>query len=103
MNLYLTIWKYKVKRDKISEFEKLYGNKGEWVKLFKKYPGYIKTDLIKDISNKNIYITLDYWKSEKDYRKFKEKTVNEYSAIDLIGDDLTESEEYLGEFITHKI
>ena len=79
---YLTIWEYKIKPEKKNIFEKLYSNIGKWVKLFKKFPGYIKTGLYRDISNPNKYITLDYWESKEAYYNFKELSKQEYLEID---------------------
>ena len=99
MSTFVTIWKYKVKPEKKTEFGKLYGNEGDWVKLFKKFPGYIKTDLIKDLNNNGTYLTLDYWVSREAYHNFKQKSVNEFSITDKKGEELTLEEKHLGEFI----
>lgn len=97
MNSFITIWRYKIKPEKRSEFEKLYGQNGEWVKLFKKYPDYIKTELIKNLNN-NHYITLDYWNSKESYYKFKEAAKKEFIEIDSQGEELTIEEKHIGEF-----
>jgi heme-degrading monooxygenase HmoA len=99
MSTFVTIWKYKVKPEKKTEFGKLYGNEGDWVKLFKIFPGYIKTDLIKDLNNNGTYLTLDYWVSREAYHNFKQKSVNEFSITDKKGEELTLEEKHLGEFI----
>ena len=98
MTYFLTIWEYKVKSDKKNEFEKLYGQDGDWIKLFKKYSDYIKTELIKDLKNNDLYTTLDYWKSKEAYYNFKEKSKNEFSEIDKKGEKLTLEEIHIGEF-----
>ena len=100
MSYFITIWQYKVKPEKKTEFEKLYGRDGDWVKLFKKNPDYIKTELINDINNNDLYLTLDYWKSKKAYFNFKEKSKNEFSEIDKKGEKLTLNEKHIGEFIS---
>jgi heme-degrading monooxygenase HmoA len=98
MSTFINIWKYKVKPGKTKEFEDLYWNEGDWVKLFRKFSGYIKTELIKDISDRDTYLTLDYWESRDSYYNFKQKSVNEFSLIDKKGEELTIEEKHLGEF-----
>ena len=100
MSTFVTIWKYKVEPEKKTEFEELYGDEGDWVKLFKKFPGYIKTDLIKDLNNNGTYLTLDYWVSREAYYNFKKISSGDFSLIDKKGENLTIDEEHLGEFTT---
>jgi heme-degrading monooxygenase HmoA len=96
--MFVTIWKYKVKSDKKEEFVALYGVDGDWVRLFKNFSDYVKTTLLKDINDSESYVTLDYWKSKEVYYDFKLKAVEEFKRIDEIGEELTLSEEHLGEF-----
>ena len=81
MSQFITTWKYKVKSEKRNEFEKLYEKDDNWVKLFRNIRINIKTELIKDLNNNDIYITLDYWKSKEAYYKFKDATKQEFSKI----------------------
>jgi len=97
---YLTIWEYKIKPEKKNEFEKLYGSRGEWVKLFQKFPNYIKTELHKDIYDPDHYTTFDYWKSKEAYYLFKQKSKEKFLEIDKMGEDLTLEEKHIGEFLT---
>jgi hypothetical protein len=96
--MFVTVWKYKIKSGMDSEFETLYGIERDWVRLFKKFSDYVKTTLLKDISDAESYITLDYWKSKEVYYDFKLKAVEEFKRIDELGEELTLSEEHLGEF-----
>lgn len=97
---YITIWKYKIKSEKKDEFENLYGNYGEWVKLFQKFPGYIKTELHRDINDPDRYITIDHWESKEAYYNFKEQSKKEYLEIDKMGEDSTLEEKHIGEFVS---
>lgn len=60
---YQTIWEYRIKPGKKNEFENLYGSNGKWIKLFQKFPGYIKTELHRDINDPDRYVTIDHWES----------------------------------------
>lgn len=97
--MYLTIWSYKVAVDKKDEFEKMYGNKGAWVRLFSKYPDYIKTELFKDLKAEGTYLTLDYWKSQESYLTFRQSAEKEFKNIDELGENLTLEEFHIGEFL----
>jgi heme-degrading monooxygenase HmoA len=96
MKKFIVIWKYKVKEDMISEFEKLYGKDGEWISLFKKSSDYIGTEIYKGINN--IYITIDYWKSKETYNNFKNSFKINYFEIDKKGEGLTYEEENICEY-----
>lgn len=101
MSSFITIWEYKVKAERKAEFEKLYGLDGAWVKLFKKFPGYVRTELIRDLDNDSVYITIDYWKSKEAYSSFKEESKEEFSGIDKKGEELTLEEKHIGDFINN--
>ncbi|RPI73550.1 MAG: hypothetical protein EHM47_05920 [Ignavibacteriales bacterium] len=102
MKYFITIWQYKINPERKDEFENLYGQSGEWITLFKKYKGYLKTELLKDLNNENTFLTLDYWDSKESFKYFKKNSVKEYSGIDKKGEDLTLSEKHIGEFTIKK-
>lgn len=95
--MFIIIWKYKIKYEHIIDFERLYGEEGDWVKLFNKYDDYIKTELLKDCSDTESYITIDYWKSKEAYQNFKRTAAAPTNEIDKLGEKLTLQETYLGE------
>lgn len=96
--MYSIIWSYKVVSGKENEFEKMYGEEGEWVKLFRKYPDYIKTELHKNLDENSHYITIDNWTSKESYNKFRDQAGSEFEVIDKLGEKLTFSETPLGKF-----
>jgi heme-degrading monooxygenase HmoA len=95
--MFVIIWKYKVKAEFKSEFEKLYGKKGEWVYFFEKSPHYFGTELMKDAA---FYITIDRWDSKKNYDQFLNLNRKEFKIIDKKGEKLTESETLIGKYET---
>ena len=96
--MFVAIWKYEVDLNRLEQFEELYGQNGKWVALFKKAAGYINTELVKGISSKNIYISLDKWESQALYEKFYEENKSTIDSIDKEGDELTLSETKIGWF-----
>ncbi len=99
MKAFVTIWTYNVIPGKEKQFEELYGNEGAWVKLFRKYPDYLKTELHKDLKISSRYVTIDYWKSREAYYEFRKSEIKTFKEIDKIGEELTESEIKIGEFL----
>lgn len=93
--MYVILWKYKVGTNFKNEFEKLYGNDGDWVKLFQKSPHYFGTELIK---NQEFYITVDRWNSKEKYEEFLSLNKSEFEIIDKKGEALTETENLIGKF-----
>ena len=93
--MHITIWEFLVKKGSEAEFEKAYSKDGVWAQLFKKYKGYIETNLLKDKDRKNTYITIDKWKSKSDFENFKKKSAEEYQIIDKKCENLTEKETHL--------
>jgi heme-degrading monooxygenase HmoA len=94
--MYVILWEYQVKSNRIAEFEQIYNSHGVWAALFKKGKGYIGTELFRDEKLLKKYVTIDRWESIKDYEVFREQWKEEYEALDAQCEDLTETETPLG-------
>lgn len=92
------LWEYMVREDCLERFLELYSPSGRWVQLFKKYPGFVGTDLLRDTSNSARFVTIDIWESLSAYAAMKEKSGAEYEVLDKLGDCLTLSELCWGVF-----
>lgn len=79
-------------------FEQAYGLHGDWVRLFRENPAYIRTELIQDASEPSRYLTLDLWVSEAAYDAFREGKRDEYRSIDARCEQMTEAERKVGRF-----
>lgn len=93
-----SIWEYVVRTESIAEFIEKYGPNGEWVSVFQKCAGYIKTELQRDIAQPNRFITIDYWKSQEAFSAMKKSIAEDYDALDKQCEDYTTSENHLGYF-----
>ena len=93
-----SIWEYEVREQLVSQFEIAYGPEGDWVKLFRKCPGYLKTELKRDIENPNRFLTIDYWQSYSAFSSIKIIIPTEYDALDKRCGDYTLSENHVGVF-----
>jgi len=95
---YVIAWEFRVRQDKLVEFEKKYGPEGAWARFFRGSAGYIRTELVRDVAIDFRYLTLDYWKSEEEFKRFREQNLAEYERLDKEFEGLTESETRLGAF-----
>jgi heme-degrading monooxygenase HmoA len=96
---YLVMWEFLVKPGMEARFEQVYGASGDWARLFRQDDNYLGTELNREHEGSRRYLTLDFWKSEAAYERFREKHLAEYQAIDRQCEDLTESESKLGTFV----
>jgi heme-degrading monooxygenase HmoA len=94
--MYIILWEYTVRVGQEAEFEKTYGESGDWVQLFKQSEGYLGTDLILDTDISRHYITIDHWISSKAYETFHKKYRSAYKALDAHCRSLTEDEKLIG-------
>ncbi|HEV2113714.1 MAG TPA: antibiotic biosynthesis monooxygenase family protein [Terriglobales bacterium] len=95
---FVYIWSFQVKRGSEAAFERAYGPAGDWVQLFRKAPGYLKTELLSDTEQPGRYVTIDHWESERAQHSFRERFAAEFEAIDKSCEALTESETLIGHF-----
>lgn len=95
---YTYIWEYLVTPDKVALFEQAYGPSGDWVRLFRRAPGYIRTELHRDRSNPRRFVTVDYWESESTWVTFRSRFSEEFEALDRKCEELTTRESELGRF-----
>jgi ribosomal-protein-alanine N-acetyltransferase len=95
---FTAVWEFYVRTDKRRAFEKAYGPKGDWARLFGQDEGYIRTELIRDPKTRGRYVTLDFWTSRPAFRQFKKRNLPAYKALDRQCSSLTKSEKLIGEF-----
>ena len=101
--VFVYVWEYFVKTESLPAFEEAYHAEGTWVELFKKAEGYIATQLLKDDTKNNRYMTLDYWRTKADRDHFRQKFKDQFDLLDAHCEDFTLQENFLGDFHTHLI
>jgi len=95
---YTLIWRFRIRPDCLNEFLARYGPDGDWVRLFRRSPGFQGTLLLKDLGVADWYLTIDRWGSEAAYGEFRREFAGEYAQLDRECEDLTLAEEFLGAF-----
>lgn len=96
--MFVVLWEFEVKPGYEKQFELAYGPDGEWVGLFRNDPNYLQTRLLRDPSRKQIYLTLDFWKSQESYRFFLDSHRDAYRSIDKACEQFISTEKSLGQF-----
>ena len=95
---YVIVWQFQVRPGKEKQFETDYGPSGGWAQLFRQAEGYLGTELNRDWKNPRRYLTLDFWESRQTYERFREQHREEYEALDLRYEQMTETEKEIGAF-----
>ncbi|HEY6968498.1 MAG TPA: antibiotic biosynthesis monooxygenase family protein [Candidatus Angelobacter sp.] len=95
---YVIVWEFRARRGAEAEFVEQYGPEGAWAKLFRRSEGYLRTELLRDVTDERRFLTLDYWTSEEDFNKFRKQHLAEYERLDKEFEGLTEQETPLGAF-----
>ena len=91
-------WSYVVRPECLSAFRTAYGPEGDWVRLFRRDPEYVRTNFLGDCDNPARFITIDFWTSREACLSFRERFRGEFEALDKSFDQLTVQESHLGDF-----
>jgi ribosomal-protein-alanine acetyltransferase len=97
---FIVIWEFRVRPGRRRAFEKAYGPSGEWVRLFSRMRGYIRTELIRDPDRPLRYVTVDIWRSRLAYERSKRQRRDDYMRIHKRCSLLTIEEKLVGKFDT---
>ena len=98
MNMYVILWRFRLRMGRESEFERAYGPSGEWALLFRRDDSYLGTELLRRSDDSREYLTLDRWASRAAYEAFRARWSSEYRRLDRRLEELTEDEAPLGAF-----
>lgn len=96
----VVIWAFRVRPDRVAAFERAYGPAGAWVQLFETDPDYHGTELLRDLTAPDRYLTIDRWRSGTAPAAFREREAVRYAALDAECASLTVHEELVGEYQT---
>jgi len=95
---YVIVWEFWTRPGSEAEFIEKYGPEGAWARFFRESEGYIRTELVRDVTEARRFLTLDYWKSEEEFNRFRKQNLAEYERLDKEFEGLTERETHLGAF-----
>jgi heme-degrading monooxygenase HmoA len=108
VEMYVIVWEFVVRPEKVDAFVAAYKFDGAWAHLFAQADGYIGTELLltrRDATERDqgmTYVTIDRWQHAEDFTRFQEQFGDEYKALDTELEGLTVSERKLGTFISEE-
>ena len=70
------VFSYEVRE--AAEFERAYGPDGDWAQFFAGAPGYVGTELLRDVELPGRYLVIDRWESADAYNAFAAANQEEY-------------------------
>jgi heme-degrading monooxygenase HmoA len=96
--MFVVVWQFEIAEDNIAAFEAAYGPDGAWALLFRTSPKYLGTELLRDAYIPGLYLTIDRWASEEDFRAFRKQHDQDYEVLDRTCDALTAHETRIGAY-----
>ena len=93
------IWRYTIRPERREAFLAAYRSAGDWARLFSRDPNYLGTDLLRNSSDPNEYLTIDYWTSASARDAFREQYAEDFAALDRECEDYTLDEALIGDFV----
>lgn len=98
--MFVYVWEYEVRPERVAEFEIAYGADGSWVRLFQRDPAYLGTELLRDAANPLRFVTIDRWRTKADRDRFRVENANAYERLDQSCGGFTTGEKHVGDFET---
>ena len=95
---FTALWEFTVEAARRPEFETHYGPDGAWVRLFRRAPGYLGSELLHDRADPRRYLTVDRWESPEAWQAFRRQFGAEYERLDRELEGLASREAALGEY-----
>ncbi len=92
--MFATVWAYRINPGSRDAFIEIYGPDGEWVKLFRQHPGFIRTDLYEDVASPGQFMSADLWRDKADYEAFQKRNGDNYRDLDRKCAYLSEQSHY---------
>jgi heme-degrading monooxygenase HmoA len=91
----IRVWEYDVPDVSAVDFERVYGADGAWAQLFSCSDGFKGTELFASVSNPGRYLTVDRFRDEASWRRFRTEYREAYVALDAESEALTVAEREL--------
>jgi heme-degrading monooxygenase HmoA len=96
--MFVIVWQYQVRAGFEPEFERVYCSDGDWAQLFQNAPGFLYTELLRDLNVPGKYMTVDHWTTPEAFAQFKLQYHEQYETMDQRCGALTTEESFIGEF-----
>jgi GNAT superfamily N-acetyltransferase/heme-degrading monooxygenase HmoA len=95
---HVSMWEFRVRDGRTGEFLQHYGPGGTWERIFRRAPGYLGTELLRNDADPCRFVTLDRWTSRAALAAFRQHFAKEYADLDRQCAACTTTETELGAF-----
>lgn len=89
---FTALWEFAVAPARQAEFESRYRPEGDWARFFRRAPGYLGSELLRDGTDALRYVTVDRWEDAEAWRDFRSRFAGEYERLDREFEALTTRE-----------
>jgi hypothetical protein len=96
--MYCYIWSFAIRPEYVKEFQAAYGPDGDWARLFRSDPEYVRTILLADREDAARFLTLDFWSSCEACASFRLRFSSQFEALDNSFERFTTEEVQIGSF-----
>ena len=93
--MHIRLWRFEASPGREADFLHVYGPEGDWVQLFRTWPGFLGTDVVHD-TERQCWFVVDRWESLAAFQAFRAARRAEHDALDARCRDLVVAEEPLG-------
>lgn len=100
--MYLRIWIFRPRPERLAEFLAVYGPEGDWTQLFRSARGFLGTELVQSATDPGLYLTIDRWDDDRSWEAFTSSQLRAYAALDKASNALTLEEREIGTYQTVK-
>jgi heme-degrading monooxygenase HmoA len=100
--MYVILWEFVVRPEKVEAFVAAYGSDGPWAQLFAQADGYLGTELLSSAktSQHQVFITIDRWQTAGHFAQFEARFGTHYGTLDTQLEELTLKERKLGAYVS---
>jgi heme-degrading monooxygenase HmoA len=95
---FVIAWEFLLKQGHEAKFIEAYGPEGRWTKLFRKAPGYVRSELARSEYDGHKYVTVDVWETRAAYDAFRKTHEAEYDLLDTELRECTVNEQRIGSY-----
>ena len=96
--MFCYVWEFRVRPEHLDAFLAGYGPEGDWVRLFRRDPAYVETQLLRDREDPTRFLTIDVWRDREACRVFRQAVRADFDELDRRFEQFTISERHLGDF-----
>jgi heme-degrading monooxygenase HmoA len=90
--MFVRVWEFEVPAEDVEAFMSSYAAGGAWSQLFARGDGYIDSRLYLDTDDARRFITVDRWRDLDSWRRFLDRWIVEYEALDRQLEEFTNTE-----------